>query len=102
MRSPSSAACCRTRWTGCARRTRPPGRVGCRGPQAVSNMEAFHLATELDQANIHELRNIGRGIVAADKIRAARPARPDRFRCPAPGPDPPAASRRSTARCTCP
>jgi len=43
--------------------------------QAVSNMEAFHLATELDQANLHELRNIGRGMAAADKASAERERR---------------------------
>ena len=43
--------------------------------QATLSSEAFHLATELDQASIHELRNIGRGIVAADKAGATRERR---------------------------
>ena len=42
---------------------------------AIGSREAFHLATELDQANLHELRNIGRGIVAADKAAKQRTAR---------------------------
>jgi transcriptional regulator with XRE-family HTH domain len=42
---------------------------------AIASREVFCLATELDQANLHELRNIGRGIIAADKARAARERR---------------------------
>lgn len=38
-------------------------------------MEAFCLATELDQATAHELRNIGRGMAAEDKAAKARAAR---------------------------
>jgi hypothetical protein len=44
-------------------------------PEQARNMEAFHLATEMDQANLHELRNIGRGMVAADKASAERARR---------------------------
>ena len=39
--------------------------------QAVSNVEAFHLATEVDQANIRELRKIGRGMAAHRRGRDA-------------------------------
>jgi len=45
-------------------------------PESMTgNTEALLLADELDRGNLHELRNIGRGIVAADKARRAREGR---------------------------